>query len=430
MVIRIENLGPVKKIDIDLSKPLIVLTGLNGTGKTYVLYTLYAILKMFIPDMDILNWTELVKSSKKCKTGVLDVENLYNIFQLHLKSINKTIGYTFGVGFKSELIQEAKFSLLTTKKQLYKELLSEEFQIHADGVFDFQKKENTLEYTLENLGDNLEYTGTINYIVIKGLLFNTILEDIEPSDRGGLSTFINEIEKGLNQKKEESNKPSNGSKYGQPMAIQRFLVEMKSKFKNSSQTTKYGYLADEIENEIMHGHLSVSKSGDVYYRREGMKENLPLSLSSSGVKTICSIILFLRNSVMDCNMIIIDEPEINLHPKYQVLIARILAKIANAGIRLVISTHSDYIIRELNNLIMLSSIKDEDTIKKLGYTKEMVLSKDDIGPYYFELQEKGNYVLGKEEQVTKTGFSISEIDKVINSQVETSQNIYEVIEEI
>lgn len=429
MVIRIENLGPVKKVDIDLSKPMIILTGLNGTGKTYVLYTLYAILKMFAPDNDILNWTKLVNSSNKRVIDVLDIDKIYNILQMYLNDVNKIIGYTFGVGSKSEFIQEAKISLLTTKQQLHKELLSAEFQIHADDVFDFQTKENTLEYSLENLCGDLTYTDTVNYIVIKGLLFNTILEDIEPSDRGGLSTYINEIEKGLKQNKEEANNPLNRGKYSQPMVISRFLADMKSKFENSSRETKYGYLADEIENEIMHGHLSVSKSSKIYYKREGMKEEVPLSLSSSGVKTICSIILFLRNTVMDCNMIIIDEPEINLHPKYQVLIARILAKIANAGIRLIISTHSDYIIRELNNLIMLSSIKDEETIKKLGYTKEVVLSKDDVAPYYFELQE-GNCVLGKEELVTRTGFSISEIDKVINSQVETSQNIYEIIEEI
>lgn len=430
MIIRIENLGPIKKVDIDLSKPLIVLTGLNGTGKTYVLYTLYAILRMFILDMDILNWTELVNSTKKSKTGVLDIDKLYSIVQSHLRLINGMIGYTFGVGFKSELIKESKVSLLTTKEQLYKDLLSGEFDIHADGVFDFQKKKGTLEYYLEDKGEDIEYTAVVNYIVIKGLLFNTISEDIEPSDRGGISTFIDEIEKGLERKKEEKNVLSNREFIRQPMAISRFLVEMKSKFENSSQVSKYGYLADEIENEIMHGHLSVSQSGDINFRRKGMDNDLPLSLSSSGVKTICSIILFLRNSVMDCNLIIIDEPEINLHPKYQVLIARILSKIVNAGIRLIISTHSDYIIRELNNMIMLSSIKDERTIAQLGYTKEEVLSRDVVAPYYFEYQKKGKYVLGKEEVVSKTGFSISEIDKVINSQVETSQNIYEIIEEI
>lgn len=430
MVIRIENLGPVKKVDIDLSKPMIILTGLNGTGKTYVLYTLYAILRMFIYDKDILDWTSLVNSSKKKKVGILDVDKLYKIIQGHLRIINGLIGYTFGVGFESELIQGAKISLLTTKKELRKKLLSLEYKIRAEDSFVFQKKKNTLEYSLENIGGGIDDISVVNYAVVKGMLFDSISEDIEPSDRGGLSTFINEIEKGIKQKQENRDLLSIGKEYRQPIAISRFLVEMKSKLENSSNVSKYSYLADDIENDIMHGHLSILNSGDVYYKRNGMKKEVPLSLSSSGVKTICSIIFFLRNSVMDSNLIIIDEPEINLHPKYQVLFARVLAKIVNAGIRLIISTHSDYIIRELNNLIMLSSVKDEEAIKKLGYTKDQILSKEDVVPYYFEYQEKDNYVLGKEEVVTKTGFSISEIDKVINSQVETSQNIYEILEEI
>lgn len=430
MIIRIENLGPIKKVDIDLSKPMIILTGLNGTGKTYVLYTLYAILRMFIYDKDILDWTSLVNSSKKKKVGILDVDKLYKIIQEHLRIINGLIGYTFGVGFESELIQGAKISLLTTKKELRKKLQSLEYEIRAEDSFVFQKKKNTLEYSLENIGGGIDDISVVNYAVVKGMLFDSISEDIEPSDRGGLSTFINEIEKGIKQKQENRDLLSIGKEYRQPIAISRFLVEMKSKLENSSNVSKYSYLADDIENDIMHGHLSILNSGDVYYKRNGMKKEVPLSLSSSGVKTICSIIFFLRNSVMDSNLIIIDEPEINLHPKYQVLFARVLAKIVNAGIRLIISTHSDYIIRELNNLIMLSSVKDEEAIKKLGYTKDQILSKEDVVPYYFEYQEKDNYVLGKEEVVTKTGFSISEIDKVINSQVETSQNIYEILEEI
>ena len=53
-------------------------------------------------------------------------------------------------------------------------------------------------------------------------------------------------------------------------------------------------------------------------------------------------------------MIFIDEPELNLHPVNQRKIARILAKVANSGIKIIISTHSDYIVKEFNNLIMLS----------------------------------------------------------------------------
>ena len=49
----------------------------------------------------------------------------------------------------------------------------------------------------------------------------------------------------------------------------------------------------------------------------------------------------------------IDEPELNIHPENQRHIARLLARLVNAGLRIVISTHSDYIVREFNSLLML-----------------------------------------------------------------------------
>ena len=48
MRIRIENVGPVKRIDLDLSKPLIIFTGLNGSGKTYISYVIYSLYSLFV----------------------------------------------------------------------------------------------------------------------------------------------------------------------------------------------------------------------------------------------------------------------------------------------------------------------------------------------------------------------------------------------
>lgn len=426
MIIRIENIGPVRKVDIDLSQPMIILTGLNGTGKTYVLYIIYTICRMFIYEKDFLNWSDVVNSHQKQKNGLLDVDKLFSLMLAHLRIVDKLINYAFGVEYGDDLVKETKITLLTTKKQFHDEIASKELLIKAEGIFTFQKEKNSVEFTFLDCSGSFEDTILVNYIVVKSLLFDALVEDIEPSDRSGLSTFNDEIIKGLENSKLSASKEL----YRQPLAIRRFLADMKDKFGQLSENSKYCYLADEIENKIMHGHLRVSESGSICYKKEGMNKEIPLSLSSSGVKTICSIILFLRNSAMDCNLIIIDEPEINLHPKYQILIARILARIVNAGIRLIISTHSDYIIRELNNMIMLSSIKDEETIKQLGYTKDETLSKDDVAPYYFEYQDDCCCVLGKEVEVSKTGFSIREIDEVINSQVETSQNLYETIEDI
>ena len=63
---------------------------------------------------------------------------------------------------------------------------------------------------------------------------------------------------------------------------------------------------------------------------------------------------YLENQAQPGDLLMIDEPELNIHPKNQRKIARLLASLVNAGLRIVISTHSDYIVRELNNLLMLS----------------------------------------------------------------------------
>ena len=46
-------------------------------------------------------------------------------------------------------------------------------------------------------------------------------------------------------------------------------------------------------------------------------------------------------------------------------INKIIAKLINKGFRFIISTHSDYIIREFNNLVMLSNDKLKKEAEKI-----------------------------------------------------------------
>lgn len=59
----------------------------------------------------------------------------------------------------------------------------------------------------------------------------------------------------------------------------------------------------------------------------------------------------------------IDEPELNLHPENQRKIARLLASLANCGLSIFVTTHSDYILRELSNLLLLKQEKEH--VKKI-----------------------------------------------------------------
>ena len=82
-----------------------------------------------------------------------------------------------------------------------------------------------------------------------------------------------------------------------------------------------------------------------------------LHSASSTVKSLFGLWFYLENQAKKGDVLMIDEPELNIHPENQRKIARVLAMLVNAGLNVVVSTHSDYIVRELNSLIMLSGDK-------------------------------------------------------------------------
>ncbi|PAU40817.1 hypothetical protein CKF46_30555 [Klebsiella pneumoniae] len=65
--------------------------------------------------------------------------------------------------------------------------------------------------------------------------------------------------------------------------------------------------------------------------------------------------------------LIIDEPELNLHPHNQIKMAELLVRLSNCGVKIIITTHSDYIVKEINNRIMASQLKDKSRLTELGY---------------------------------------------------------------
>ena len=121
----------------------------------------------------------------------------------------------------------------------------------------------------------------------------------------------------------------------------------------------------------------------------------------------------------------IDEPELNLHPSNQILMARILANIVNLGIDVLITTHSDYMIKEFNNLIMLSNeFKEKSRIMKTnGYDELDTLKPEKVRAY---LVEKHTI---KEAKTDKFGMDYKLFDDTIHKQNVISDDIYYSLED-
>ena len=103
----------------------------------------------------------------------------------------------------------------------------------------------------------------------------------------------------------------------------------------------------------------------------------------SSARGLSDLYFFLRHVARKNHLLIIDEPESHLDTTNQILLARLLVRLVQAGLKVILTTHSDYLIKELNNLIMLSSsfAHKARTIKKLKYAKDDCIAPDRIRAY-------------------------------------------------
>ncbi len=107
-------------------------------------------------------------------------------------------------------------------------------------------------------------------------------------------------------------------------------------------------------SDILGGVYLVTENDELYYIPKGKSIRLTMSESSSSVRSLLNIGFYLRHVAAPGDLLMVDEPELNLHPENQRRVARLFARLVNVGIKVLITTHSDYIIKELNTLIMLN----------------------------------------------------------------------------
>ncbi len=159
-------------------------------------------------------------------------------------------------------------------------------------------------------------------------------------------------------------------------------------------------IAKALETEVLAGEIEVKRVTpygypEFVYRPESTfwvrdlppedqhfqpESALRLSQASSMVSELAPLVLFLQGFVRPGDTLIIEEPESHLHPEAQTQVALTLARLVRAGIRVIITTHSDWLLQQIGNLIR------EGELWKLGKEKtepESWLVKEEVGAWWF-----------------------------------------------
>jgi predicted ATPase len=104
------------------------------------------------------------------------------------------------------------------------------------------------------------------------------------------------------------------------------------------------------------------------------------------VKELTPLVLYLRYVALPGELLIIDEPEMNLHPEAQAKIIEFLAMLVNAGLNVLITTHSPYVVDHLANLIKAAKNADKEAVSNEFYLKrkDAFISQDKVSVYLVE----------------------------------------------
>ena len=187
------------------------------------------------------------------------------------------------------------------------------------------------------------------------------------------------------------------------------------------------YIAKLSDGEI------VLENGSVFLQFES-GEKIPVSAAASSVMELMPFLLMLQNGkIRQYNSLLFEEPEAHVHPKKQFLLMDMLARCCNKGMLIQMTTHSDYLLGRMNQLLVLGKIREKSMeafeifCKEHQFNKNLYLHTEQIGGYYFK-RENDRVVI--EEQNLSLGLPFNSFENTVKSQMELSADINDLAESL
>ena len=189
-------------------------------------------------------------------------------------------------------------------------------------------------------------------------------------------------------------------------------------------------LAGAIESDVLAGQILIKPTPSGYpeflYRPQETKEDMHLTRAASMVSELAPVVLFLRGGIRPGDTLIIEEPEAHLHPGAQTEIALTLAGLVRAGVRVVVTTHSDWLLKEIANLIRIGDLKRKGVRKVETMVPSNWLLPEEVGTWWFQ---KDGIVKPIPFDPTE-GIEPKDYEDVADKLYDRSVNLQDLLEEV
>jgi len=450
MKVTVKNLGILKEAEFDVGD-LTIICGANNTGKTYATYALYGFLSFFneafIPRLLKKEDAERLLNNGSIKIAIDDANELINNA---CDEYSRNLSLVFAAHDK--YFENAAFRVSLSETDMNFAGIEKTIQfagLNRKPILNLIKRRGEHFITINIIAQAEEIDMIDNdWIVqlinrrIRDTLFGNVLPApfIASIERTGAALFQRELDFSRNRLLEHV---SNRDKDIDPHSLINAYYDKRYALPVKDDVDFNRSLLDVVKFEgivaknnpdilaaldlILGGEYKVAKEG-LYYIPNKIKVKLTMGESASSVRSLLNFGIYLRHIAGPGDILMIDEPELNLHPMNQRRMARILAKLVNAGIKVFITTHSDYILKEFNTLIMLKNLLNSPdstasrVMEKYQYQDNELLDMSRIKVYIAKeklikiegasRRQKHNTLVPA--QIDEYGIGISDFDDTIN----------------
>ena len=188
------------------------------------------------------------------------------------------------------------------------------------------------------------------------------------------------------------------------------VVEAEKSRRRRSNGGTESQIASRIEDAVLLGQVQVDDAQygppDFHYAPVQFDAvRLPIFRASSMVTELAPMVAFLRAYIEVGDLLVIEEPEAHLHPAAQQRMAAVLAYMVRQGVRVLITTHSHYMVEAMGMFTCAAGIDGDARARSLGgllgddgdamdeIDRELYLNEDEVAIYRFRAREDAGTVV-------------------------------------
>lgn len=390
MKLILENVGIFEKAEVDING-LTVIAGNNDTGKSTIGKVAYCLTKAFE------NFESDYVLSKRERIGEI-FEDIERIIVENISLDSELIEYIFGIDrllsspFKIEHINSDECKKMTKKIKKYldkkykegeiKERIRNEIGKHFDEIealYNMEEEKETeskIIYSLEKLfgsefrrqltnllcnESKIQVHEGPNKIIDVGVKNNMIfknspekIKEIFPFKSSVKSSVFIETPFILNYKLGLTI-----TSHHSRDLLNKLINEDRFSMKNRPISDKGLNIGKIIGGEIFY-HESLNDFRFQKKTPNSEMQDIDILNSASGIKSFGILQMLIKTGKIGKNtLLIIDEPEVHLHPDWQVKYAKVLVGLVKKGVKVLIASHSPYMIEALNKFSKKEGISDD-----------------------------------------------------------------------